>query len=307
MREDMSKVLVERPRVGGCGKRNARNNRHQTRQICKDIPFEEDLDTPDFRGMKRVHTSKPNSFDDKKELNENLRPLRRFLDSKIGQKWDDVYSEIMSGINLNNAVQYHVWQHLIQGGEVQTKTYMEGSTVMAAGVIGPEEMTTSYGREEFYVDPRDGTLRKTSRKKHNHYRRLERSKNDSYCDPKNPLTQYHKVKNVWYEFKLRAATAEETKQKSFGENVHGFKDETKRWEWKWRPLSDNKFVNQIIENREGVGGYHYYNHDKLWWVCEELFGGAYLPTAKRQISSKEVRKVEELMEERNRKLSRKAA
>jgi len=303
MRSDMAKVLVERPRTGGCGKERSRQNRHETRRICKDIPFEEDWDTPDFRGMKRVHTSRPHSYDDKKQLNENLNPLRRFLNSRIGQPWDKVYSEIMSGLNLNNAVQYHVWQHLIKFGEVQTKTYMEGNTVMASGVIGPESMTTSYGREEFYVDPRDGTLRKT--KKRPRYRREKEMSNDSYYDPKNPLIQFHKIGEVWYEFKFREATAEEKSQKSFGENVRDFSNLTMKWEWKWRPLSSNKFVSQIIDDKK-VGPHHYYRHDRLWSVCESLFGGAYLPTEKRQVSSKEVRKVEELMAERNRKLSRKA-
>lgn len=304
----MAKVLVERPRTGGCGKERIRQNRHLTRQACKDIPFEEDWDTPDFRGMKRVHTSKPNSFDDKKRLNENLNPLRRFLNSRIGQPWDKVYSEIMSGLNLNNAIQFHVWQHLIKFGEVQTKTYMEGNTVMASGVIGPESMTTSYGREEFYVDPRDGTLRKT--KKNPRYRRETVVSNDSYYDPKKPLTQYHKIGEVWYEFKFREATAEEKKKKSFGETVRDFNDKTMKWEWKWRPLSSNKFVGQIIDGKKD-DLYRYYRHDyhyeRLWSVCESLFGGAYLPAEKRQISSKEVRKVEELMKERNRKLSCKAA
>lgn len=301
----MAKILVERPRTGGCGKERIRQNRHLTRQVCKDIPFEGDWDTPDFRGMKRVHTSKPNSFGDKKQLNENLKPLRRFLNSRIGQPWDKVYSEIMRELNLNNAVQYHVWQHLIKFGEVQTKTYMEGNTVMASGVIGPESMTTSYGREEFYVDPRDGTLRKTKRES-SKYRRDKTPSNDSYFDSKKPLLQYHKIGEVWYEFKFREATAEEKKQKSFGEYARDFDRDTLKWTYKWRKTYDNKFVTQLTANRRMNMPYWDYARN-LWDACEKIFGGAYLPTEKRQISSKEVRKVEELIKERNRKLSRKAA
>ena len=304
MKKYFDKILVERPRTGGCGKERSRQNRHETRRICKSIPFEEDWDTPDFRGMKRVHTSKPNSYDDKKQLNENLNPLRRFLNSRIGQPWDKVYSEIMSGLNMNNAVQYHVWQHLIKFGEVQTKTYMEGNTVMASGVIGPESMTTSYGREEFYVDPRDGTLRKT--KKRPRYRREKEMSNSSYYDPKNPLIQFHKIGEVWYEFKFREATAEEKQQKSFGYMGRDFSNLTMKWEWKWRPLHGDKFVKQIVDGK-GFDPNHHYNHGRLWTVCEGLFGGPYLPIEKRQISSKDVRKVEEMIKERNRKLSRKAA
>jgi len=181
---------------------------------------------------------------------------------------------------------------------------MEGNTVMASGVIGPESMTTSYGREEFYVDPRDGTLRKT--KKRPRYRQEKKLNNDSYFDPKKPLLQYHKIGEVWYEFKFREATAEEKSQKSFGYMSQDFSNLTMKCEWKWRPLHGDKFVSQIIDGKK-IGPHHYYRHDRLWSVCQSLFGGAYLPIEKRQISSKDVRKVEEMIKERNRKLSRKAA
>lgn len=303
MRSDMAKVLVERPRVGGCGKERTRQNRRLTRQVCKNIPFEEDLDTPDFRGMKRVHTSKPNSFDDKKQLNENLNPLRRFLKSRIGRKWNDVYSEIMSGLNLNNAVQYHVWQHLINFGEVHTKTYMQNNEVMAAGFIGPESMKNSYGREEFYVDPRDGTLRQT--KKIPRYRREKTINNDSYYDPKNPLTQYHQIDGIWYEYKCREATPDEKKQKSFG--VFGVAYEKLKFVTKWIPVSDNKFVAQIAGKRLLTYRYFSYSFQWLWNTAHELFGGPYLPIEKRQISSKEIRRIEEAIRIRNSKFIKKIA
>jgi hypothetical protein len=303
MREDMAKVLVERPRKGGCGKERSRQNRHETRQFCKNVAIDNDLETANFRGMKRVHTSKPNSLDDKKQVNENLNPLRRFLQSRIGQPWDKVYSEIMSRLNLNNAVQYHVWQHLIQLGEVETKTYTEGNTVMAAGLGGPQSMTTSYGREEFYVDPKNGTLRQTKLKS-SKYRRDTTPSNESYYDPKQPLTQYHKVDGIWFEFKFREATAEEKKQESFGEMHNDYDRSLNKWERKWRPISNNKFVDQIVAKRNIPG---YYRNSKLWAVCKFLFGEAYLPVEKRQISSKEIRKIEELMDERNCRFHSKAA
>jgi hypothetical protein len=306
MRQDMAKILVERPRYGGCGKKNSRNNRHLTRRVCKDMTIDTDLETPNFRGMKRVHTPKLNSYEDKKKLNENLKPLRRFLDSCIGRPWDDVYSEIMSNLNLNNSVQYHVWQHLIQFGEVQTKTYMEGDTVMAAGVIGPQSMTdASYGQAEFYVDPRDGTLRKTKKIRASWRRPGEGYNETRYYDPKNPLIQYHKVAGIWYEFKFREATDEEKDYKSFGGFANFYDVSVRSWVYnKWKPLNYNKFVDQIHEDKVGK---RFYLNGGLWGNCDMLFGGNYLPLSKRQISSKEIRKVESLMAERDRKISRRAA
>lgn len=296
MREDIAKVLVERARKGGVGNRESRRNRHETRQACKDVAFNDEIETDNFRGMKRVHTAKKNSYDNLKELNENLKPLRRFLKSKIGCKWDDVYKEIMSGLNLNNAVQYHVWQHLIGFGEVETKTYMENGIVMASGVLGPRSMTDSpYGGDEFYVDPRDGTLRCT--KKISSPRNRNKNRTDSYRDPKNPMLQYHKVDGVWYEFKFRKATAEEKSHKSFGHyGPQSYNEKTKKWENSWVYKNQDKFVDQIAG--EVQRGYYIYFHERLWNLTRNLFGDYILPIEKRQISSREIRRIEELIAKR---------
>jgi len=303
MRSDMSKVLVERPRLGGCGKQKIRNNRRKARIVCKMATFDTDVETTDFHGMKRVHTCSPNSFDDTKELNENLRPLRRFLRSKIGQNWNKVYSEIMQGLNLNNAVQFHVWQHLIELGEVETKTYMEGNTVMAAGVIGPKAMTNKnyVWYEEFYVDPRDGTLRCTevNHKKNRNNREREKATLDDfrYIDYKKPLVQFHMIDGVWYEYQMREASEDEKKNQCFGEYVRDFDAEKVKWVYRWSRTYEDKFVLQLTQYRNFDMPYWNYRKN-LWEVCEKLFGGAYLPVSKRQVGSKEVKKIEALMSQR---------
>jgi hypothetical protein len=43
---------------------------------------------------------------------ENLAPLRRFLASRVGRRWDDVYSEVRAAIRADSAAQLHVLQHL---------------------------------------------------------------------------------------------------------------------------------------------------------------------------------------------------
>lgn len=315
MREDMSKVLVERPRTGGCGKTNLRINRRDTRLACKKAIDDADVETTNYRSMKHVHFLGRNSWGDKKELNENLRPLRRFLLSKVGQSWDKVYSEIMSGINLNNAVQYHVWQHLIQFGEVHTKTYMENGNVMAAGIIGPEQMTNQNyigSREEFYVDPRDGTLRCTEKSKKSNYlsykdEKKKRLDECRYINKKKPLVQYHMLAGVWYEYQMRAATEDELKNKSFGfydknYNIQDIKNI--KISYKWVKMFENNFVKQLTQDdRVDMPSWKF--RENLWFACETLFGGAFLPISKRQISSREVKKVEAMMAER--KHSKKAA
>ena len=47
-----------------------------------------------------------------KLLNENLAPLRRYLERQVGRPWDKVYSEIAEGLRVASTVQRHVRDHL---------------------------------------------------------------------------------------------------------------------------------------------------------------------------------------------------
>lgn len=96
MRRDMAKVIVERPRKGGGKGRKP----PWTKNADPD-------DLPSKEGMKKRHIR---GYE--KSLNENLRPLERFLNKQVGRPWDKVYSEICDQINTNNAVQKHVRDHV---------------------------------------------------------------------------------------------------------------------------------------------------------------------------------------------------
>ena len=73
MRDDMAQVIVERPRLRGGSTRKGRTG---------------DWDAmPSREGMRRPHVLRG----DPKPLNENLSPLRRFLERQVGRPWDKVY------------------------------------------------------------------------------------------------------------------------------------------------------------------------------------------------------------------------
>jgi len=93
MRADMSRVIVERPRRGGGDRRG------------RAVPFE---NLPQHEGMRRPHQRSGGA----KELNENLAPLRRYLERQVGRPWDKVYAEIAKHLRADNAVQQHVRDHL---------------------------------------------------------------------------------------------------------------------------------------------------------------------------------------------------
>ena len=94
MRDDMAKVIVERPRIPAFNCRKGRP------QALEDLPARE--------GMRRPHALRG----DRKELNENLTPLRRYLERQVGRPWDKVYSEIAAHLRVDNTVQQHVRDHL---------------------------------------------------------------------------------------------------------------------------------------------------------------------------------------------------
>lgn len=109
MRADMAKVIVERPRRQGWSTRAGRQ------------PRDSDL-LPSNEGMRAPHVRHYGG----KELNENLAPLLRFLNSRVGQPWDDVYSEICENIRVTNTVQDHIRVHVKQFVETATSMDKEG-------------------------------------------------------------------------------------------------------------------------------------------------------------------------------------
>ena len=95
MRDDMMKVLTERPR-GGSWLGYDGGLRRSGRLRPEEAPLYEAMSM--HRGEK--------SFSD------HLGPLRRFLASSCGRPWDDVYSEICAGLGARGTLQRHLLQHL---------------------------------------------------------------------------------------------------------------------------------------------------------------------------------------------------
>lgn len=137
MREDMAKVIVERPRVGGRPPRKGRA------VALEDLPQQE--------GMRRRHRG----FPGRKQLNETLNPLARYLDKQVGRPWDKVYAEICRRLKPTSTVQQHVRDHLadfVAGAPRQSRPCFTPS---------PPELFKGYWRQPLYVDARDGILKRT--------------------------------------------------------------------------------------------------------------------------------------------------
>jgi len=141
MRADMSRVIVERPRRGGIDHRGRAS------------PLE---DLPQREGVRRRHLI----AGDPKELNENLAPLRRYLERQVGRPWDKVYAEIAAHLRADNTVQQHVRDHLRDFVAVKPRR-RHGWHFIYPGEA--KEPFSCLWYQPLYVDERDGILKRTDR------------------------------------------------------------------------------------------------------------------------------------------------
>jgi hypothetical protein len=168
MREDMFKVLLERPRYGaGRGRKGRR------------APLDEL--SPSWEPIGRNGT---------KGLNENLAPLHRWLRRQVGRPWDKVYSELSAVVSVRSAVQQHVRDHVPD--LVRLHVQERDGRLYAWRRCGPPE-PVGLRRTELYVCPRTGLLREVlyrrpaPRETHAHVRWVDRDK----C--------YLRLEGSWFE------------------------------------------------------------------------------------------------------------
>lgn len=184
----MAKVIVERPRIDRGYARKGRN-------ISDEL-------LPKQEGIKRPYGW------NRKSLNEHLGPLRRFLLSKVGQKWDDVYREISEHLKSTNLVQQHVRDHIKDYVVIKPFKGDDGKLYEFYRRNGRTSIEES--RVLMYVDPDTGILTKNIRKV---------IKKSVY-----PITFYkledeielHYIDKIWYMFTWDVVPpADETKITNF--------------------------------------------------------------------------------------------
>lgn len=160
MRPDMDKVLCENARVG-----HTSHFKYWRRDKKYQVQLEgEGMDLESCSAIRESMTHRYNIGYNRKELNENLSPLRRFIESRCGELWDDVYSDICSTFSMNTTVEQHILLHVEQ--YVHTNTVMhEIDGVMRVchrGYYGnglyPIDESHWY---DFYVHPETGILTKS--------------------------------------------------------------------------------------------------------------------------------------------------
>ncbi|HNY45622.1 MAG TPA: hypothetical protein PKN64_01565 [Casimicrobium sp.] len=199
MRADMYKVIVERPRLihgnwlgGG-----------------REVGFRQFMaseERPAKLGIRAGHH-------DRKRLNENLAPLKRFLMSQVGRPWDKVHAELLAGIDQRNAVQQHILAHVDNYvlTEVRTTPRPNGRGVVFEylgrwwGRHGWRVVTDSWA--PLFVDPRTGILRLTHAQEANAKSRVATQESAARRDAEtrrviSKSTELRCADDVWYEVTL---------------------------------------------------------------------------------------------------------
>lgn len=141
MRADMFKVIVERPR--------------RASRYAPSVKLKRSDPGIHFIGHKRQVKTEARYY---KDLNENLGPLIRFLRSRRGRRWDDVFSEICAGLDTGSTVKMHVRAHLDDFVASRISIGRDGEWMMDGEVLG-RKGRWSWRRWHFFVDPTDGILR----------------------------------------------------------------------------------------------------------------------------------------------------
>ena len=144
MRDDMAKLIVERPRLGGHGARK--------RRPLKDLDLARDK-----IGMGRAASE----TGDRKMLNENLAPLRRYITGQVGRPWAKVWAEICANLSVTSTVQQHVRDHISDLVAFNGVTRCGGQVLVLGRWGGPKPLETSWF--EFWVEPATDILRRNRR------------------------------------------------------------------------------------------------------------------------------------------------
>lgn len=196
MRDDLNKQLCERERRGS--RMKYRSVRHKKKH---DLPLDEEGENT------RSRESMTFRYDNTKSFNENLKPLYGAVRKAVGRRWDTFYSELCQAFNMRSVINQHILQHL--------EWYCERNVVIQDGQLFVREYPSfpltplrESKRTEFYVDPRDGIIKKNKWFRKSTAQELqararqekEEAAKHRQLDDNNVL---HLIDGVWFHFTLK--------------------------------------------------------------------------------------------------------
>lgn len=127
-----------------------------------------------------------------KYLSDHLGPLRRFLRSKVGQPWNEVYSQLCQRLDPSTMAGKHVIDHVWDYVERHVEIIDGG--VYRKPYRGYRRQLDAYHRDRFYIHPETGILcavEKVPRMQESKQKQTDIVIIDNYH-------QYHKINEIWY-------------------------------------------------------------------------------------------------------------
>lgn len=152
MREDMSKVVTERPRRGH-GLPSKKTAGPRIRRFDPDQEYDDPARLPVARRRQYGFEAK--------EFSDLINPLKRFLRSCIGRPWNKVHSELAQKLDRRSVAGAHIWNHV--RWEVEIDCY-----IGADGLAYSNQRRSRFEApiEGLYVHPRTGLIREQLRSRH---------------------------------------------------------------------------------------------------------------------------------------------
>lgn len=285
MRRDFIAVLTDKPRTGGNGKKHFKTNRRRSKLACNEglgpvdeillADIQDEVEPLSIRSVKHIHTNM--IWDQLKESRLNDQYFKRFLQSQLGRSWNDVYSDICRKLRESPGLAQRI-RDLISW-MVESDVHMISGKPYGCSRFGMFPLL-SY---KFYINPTDGKLCKAPEYP-SRYCHFDWSAERVMC-PANPLTQYHRVGGIWYEYRLREMTEEERK-------TGALNSVKRRWNSEYNCFIVDSFssplIEQLVQAKRGPQYYHAYSP---WQACQFLFDGFYYPLSRRQLNKREIRRI----------------
>jgi hypothetical protein len=177
----MNKVVIERTRYGGKG---GSRKTYEKASLPREKRSFKGVDV-DLRPKRESMRKKHRVNGDAKEFSDLLGPLRGYLLSKVGEPWDDVWSDICSVLKGNSLQAAHIKGHVKQmvGGIPHSgESYFDGRW-------------HEQGYDPVYVDE-DGIVQKGKD------RNWRREKEVFHYYRESDTVEYHKLNGAWFRVEI---------------------------------------------------------------------------------------------------------
>lgn len=151
MRDDMSKVVTERPRQGPANK-SKKTTGQRIRRYDPGREYDEPTRLPIARHRQYGY--------DAKEFSDLINPLKRYLRTCIGKPWRKVHSELSLKLDRRSVSGSHIWDHVMR--EIEIDCYIGDDGLAYSNNRTYVGRTSDFPIEGIYVHPKSGLIREQS-------------------------------------------------------------------------------------------------------------------------------------------------